>query len=78
MSEEIKLAEVKAQAISYLLLGLLQRLDREQPGLIDELLSGVKADRDAALAGRDVPKRVPAIFDEAIRYLERANNQSET
>ncbi len=63
-------------ACVYLLHGLLQRLDRQQPGLIDEMTEGVRHDCDAidpaqsawAAQGRE-------IADEALRILERMSGQ---
>ncbi|CAI9120500.1 hypothetical protein [Brytella acorum] len=67
--------ETKLQAMSYVFLCILQRLDEAQPGLIADVLGGVRADREASLA--QSPAALP-IFDEAIKFLERANQQNGT
>jgi hypothetical protein len=75
MPKELGGAETKLQALSYVLLCVLQRLDEAQSGLITHVLSGVRADREASLAQSSDGLR---IFDEAIKFLERANRQNVT
>jgi hypothetical protein len=75
MPKELGNVETKLQAISYVLLCILQRLDEAQPGLITDVLSGVRADREASLA--QSPVALP-IFDEAIKFLERASQRKGT
>lgn len=75
MPKELGNAETKLQAMSYVLVCILQRLDEAQPGLITDVLSGVRADREASLA--QSPVSLP-IFDEAIKFLERANQRNGT
>lgn len=75
MPKELGETEIKLQAVSYVLLCILQRLDEAQPGLITDVLSGVRADREASF--EQSPVGLP-IFDEAIKFLERANKQNRT
>lgn len=78
MSKEFSESQIRLQALSYILEIVLQRLDTREPGFIKELLDGVKADRDSSLALPHVDLPVPAIFNEAVRILERANSHNET
>jgi len=73
MTREFTSADAKAHACSYLLLGLLQRMDQKEPGLIDELLAGAKGDFQASRQQDPLPAPVPLIYQEAIAILERAN-----
>ncbi len=66
-------ADAKAYACSYILLSLLQRMDQQEPGLIDALLDGAKGDFEASKANKNLPPPVSMIFDETIAFLERAN-----
>lgn len=65
-------ADVKAGACSYILVGLLQRLDARAPGLIEELVDGVVGDLRAVESQGGAPSVVPAIFQEAQAMLRRA------
>ncbi|GGA04027.1 hypothetical protein [Dyella caseinilytica] len=73
MAREFTSADAKAHACSYLLLCLLQRMDQNEPGLIDELLAGAKGDFEASRQQPNLPTPVPMIYQEAIAILERAN-----
>jgi hypothetical protein len=73
MQRDFTRTDAKAQACSYILLSLLQRMDQQEPGLIDELLAGAKGDFEASQSQRDLPQPVPMIFQEAIVFLTRAN-----
>ncbi|ACI50758.1 hypothetical protein Gdia_0974 [Gluconacetobacter diazotrophicus PA1 5] len=75
MSKELGKTQIKLQAVSYVLLCILQKLDEAQPDLITDVLSGVRADREASF--EQSPVGLP-IFDEAIKFLERANKQNRT
>jgi hypothetical protein len=50
MSREFTQADAKAHACAYILLGLLQRMDQQEPGLIDELIAGAGRFRGFAVA----------------------------
>ena len=43
------MSDVNSQACLYLLAALLQRQEKIQPGLLDELQLGIKADKVASL-----------------------------
>jgi hypothetical protein len=73
MQSDFTRTDAKAQACSYILLSLLQRMDQQEPGLIDELLAGAKGDFEASRSQGDLPHPVPMIFQEAIALLTRAN-----
>ncbi|CAG2132945.1 hypothetical protein [Cupriavidus numazuensis] len=62
-------------ACAYLLHMLLQRAEQRQPGLLDELIGGVTADRDAVRAQAAAPAGVEAVFAETLRMLEVASAQ---
>ncbi len=76
MTEELTSNNIKFQAVSYVLLAMLQRLNGIRPDLIADLLAGVRGDREAALVHPDNRDTVLATFDEAIRFLERADAQN--
>lgn len=61
----------KVDASLYLLTGLLQRLERDKPGLIEEMRNSVKQDRQQVPS--DIPEyeHVSEIFDEAELLLNR-------
>lgn len=61
-----------ADACFYILSALLPRLNEMKPGLVDELIAGVAADR--AGCAQDIPDRehVNATFNEALRILQLA------
>jgi hypothetical protein len=58
-----------AAACRYLLVALLQRLEKRHPGLIIDMQAGVAADRNATSGGQP---HVEATFGEALRILEIA------
>ncbi|MBQ4864865.1 hypothetical protein J8L98_24605 [Pseudoalteromonas sp. MMG013] len=63
--------EAKIDATLYLLTILIQKISKEQPKLLDEMLEGVSADQ----AG--LPKNIPnkehidAVFEESSRILKQ-------
>ena len=67
----------KADASLYLLTGLLQRLEKKDPELIQEMLSGVKADRAGVSTNITNYEYVSEIFSEAELVLERIQNLKE-
>jgi hypothetical protein len=74
MQRDFTRTDAKAQACSYILLGLLQRMDQKEPGLIEAMLAGVRGDFEAAQSqGDSLASPVPMIFEEAIALLTRAN-----
>jgi hypothetical protein len=69
MSEQ-STAKTKADACIYILHMMLQRLEAQQPGLVQNMLLGAKADL-ASFNGQE-NKHEPAlkVFNEAISILE--------
>lgn len=63
----------KADAALYLLTGLLQRLETERPGMIQDMIEGVEGDRASLSENIEDREHVEKIFDEAIGLLTRAN-----
>lgn len=59
---------------SYLLIMILQRLDRQQKGFIGELVAGVEADRLAIPAHAHGRKFVEQIFGETLKILLQAKH----
>lgn len=63
----------KADAAFYLLTGLLQRLDAERPGMLQDMIAGVESDRAALPENIEDREHVEEIFDEAMKLLTLAN-----
>ncbi|KEF30468.1 hypothetical protein D777_03016 [Marinobacter nitratireducens] len=63
----------KADAALYLLTGLLQRLNAERPGMLQEMIAGVEDDRASLPDNIENREHVEKIFDEAMGLLARAN-----
>lgn len=63
----------KTDACIYLLGGLLQRLEFKAPGLLKEMIYGVKGDQLAL--PNEVPEKehIEQIFIESLNILERAD-----
>lgn len=60
----------------YILTGLLQRLEKENSGLIKDMIEGVKADQlSISNSLPDLPERekIEAVFKETLATLERAD-----
>lgn len=56
-------------AATYLLAALLPRLEELRPGLVDELMHGVKADKDSAEKSGQTTPEADAVFRSAERIL---------
>lgn len=68
--EELNDSERQIGACAYLLHGLLQRLDAQQPGLLDEMIDGVSSDRESMVAvTTDQAESGVQIADEALKML---------
>ena len=63
----------KADASLYLLTSLLQRLEASQPGLLQDMIDGVKVDQ--SMIPHDAPEKahIEDIFKESLLLLERAS-----
>ena len=67
---EINDSERKIGACAYLLHSLLQRLDAQQTGLLNEMIEGVSSDRDSMVAmTTDQAESGIQIADEALKML---------
>jgi hypothetical protein len=69
MSEQ-STAKTKAEACTYILHMLLQRLEAQQPGLVQDMLLGAKADLVSVCGQENMPKPVSNVFNEVISILE--------
>lgn len=63
----------KADASSYILTALLQRLEQIHPGLIKDIHDGVKSDQAAIQDDILDYDYIQNIFDETFQILERAS-----
>ena len=64
----------KANASLYLITMLVQRMENDKPGMIKEMIEGVKNDKaniDESTPNKD---HIEAVFEEALTLLERANS----
>lgn len=68
--------DAKAGACIYILHGLLQRLEATQPGLVEELLNGAKADQNACNLQVSPSAAASQILVEAIAVLELIHAQN--
>jgi hypothetical protein len=64
--------EVKANACSYVLLMLLQKLESSQKGFIDEMIAGAVADKSAIDDSGSMTEPVQKVFSETLRLLRQA------
>ena len=63
----------KADAALYLLTGLLQRLEVDRPGMLQEMIEGVSSDRSSLRENTENRQHIDKVFDEAMALLTRAN-----
>lgn len=77
MKSEFIAVDAKAGACAYVLHALLQRLELKNPGLVLDLLNGVRGDQSAVRAQGSVAEPVEQIFSEAISLLERCYRQNQ-
>lgn len=61
----------KSDAALYLLSGLIQRIAKDKPDLIDEMLSGIKSDQASISDDVNEKDHIDNIFKECISVLER-------
>lgn len=67
-------AEARLGACHYILHMLLQRMELQQPGCIEELIAGVTADRDGARGTMTQPAQED-VFEATLQMLRLANAQ---
>lgn len=72
MTSDTSTAEAKAGACYYLLIMLIQRLEPQHPGLIDELLQGAIADFAAIEADGKLSESLRAVLLETKQLLVQA------
>ncbi len=63
----------KADASIYLLTCLLQRLETSNPGLLQDMIQGVKADKSSLPDDVAEKDHIEQIFQESLLLLERAD-----
>lgn len=63
----------KAGATLYILTGLLQRLEKTNPGLIKDMIEGAKSDQASISNEILETEEISSVFKEALATLERAN-----
>lgn len=78
MAESFTAADAKAGACAYVLHCLLQRLELQSPGLVLDLLNGVKADQVAIQNNQSLSVSVKQVFSEAVDLLERCHAQNQS
>lgn len=76
MQADFTPADAKAGACAYVLHCLLQRLEVQTPGLVLDLLNGVRADHLAVEKQLSLSEPVRQVFQEAIHLLERCHAQN--
>lgn len=59
-------------AAKYVLTALLPRLEKAMPGLLDELVSGIRADKDAIRNSGQMTPELEETFSSAVNILGRA------
>jgi len=69
--------DARTNACVYILHMLLQRLETKQPGLVQDMLNGAKADQAACSTNESRPANVDPTFEEAISILEMIHSQNE-
>lgn len=77
MDNESGDAEAKAGACAYVLHMLLQRLEDTSPGLVQGMLDGTAADRDAAIRAGTMTAPLQRVFQETVEFLEHVHAQNQ-
>jgi hypothetical protein len=62
--------DISGAACTYVLAGLLPRLERLHPGLLADVRSGIEGDRAAMSANGSLSPQVDSVVVEALRILE--------
>ena len=71
------MSAAKSDACIYILTVLLQRMETEKPGLIPEIIDGIKSDQSNMSENINNKEHVESIFNEALTMLERAHSLTE-
>ena len=69
--------DIQVGACVYILHGLLQRLEARDPGLVVEMLSGLRADYAAASTHVGLPELNRQVYEEAIRMIELVHHHNQ-
>lgn len=77
MDTDISSVDARTGACIYIIHGLLQRLESQNPGLVQDLLNGAKADREAVKANCSLSEPVDKVFSETLNILERIHAQNQ-
>jgi len=75
MNRKPKEPNVKAEACSYILVMLLQRLEVKHPELMEEMNSGVSADQSAIESTGQMNGHAQKVCEEAQRILAQAKSR---
>ena len=67
------MSDAKSAASMYILTLLLQRLEKTSPGLIQDMIQGVKADQAGITNEIDKTEKLTSVFHEALTTLENAD-----
>ena len=62
----------KNDACVYILTALLQRLDNSNPGIITDILEGIKTDRSSIPKNIENKEYIESIYIDALSIMERA------
>ena len=68
------MADVKADATSYILTMLLQRFEAQNPGTVNEMIEGLKSDQDAVSSRASGSGHVTQVFQEVLSLLTKAES----
>ncbi len=77
MSSQLSDIEASAGACAYLLHGLLQRLEESRPGLVLDMLEGVRGDRAAIEANGAMTETIRKRCQAAEQMLELIHAQNQ-
>ncbi len=67
-----------ADACAYILTCLIQRMNKEKPGLISDIIDGVKHDQKAIPKNTPDMEHIDSIFKEALKLLTKSGTLLET
>jgi hypothetical protein len=70
------MADIKADATSYILTMLLQRFEAQNPGALNEMIEGVKSDQASVSSNASGGEHVAQVFKEALSFLTKAKSLS--
>jgi len=71
MNPENSVKEAKADAPLYLLTILIQKVSKEQPDLVDEMIEGINADQAGLPLDTSNKEHINKVFEESARVLKQ-------